>query len=380
MTDLVLIRNAEVWAPTPLGRRDVLLGAGRVLAMAPQLSPGLATTIIDAAGALLCPGLVDSLVHLSGGGGEGGFATRTLPLASAEEPLRAGVTTMIGALGTDDTTRNHADLLACARSLRIQGVNTYILTGSYQVPPVTLTGSVRQDLIVVPDIIGVGEIAIADHRGSQPTARELARIGADARVGAMLAGKRGTVLIHVGDAADGLHLLHDVSDTSALPVSQWHPTHINRSHALLEHAPAWLARGGSLDLTTSTTPALLASGDLPAASVLAQLLGDGASPAQITMSSDGQASLPLFDDAGGLLDIQAAPIASLFDAMRHAVLQHGVDFEAALTTVTRTPATVWGLGRKGEVRVDADADLLLLEPDSLAVRSTFARGRVHHWV
>ena len=379
MTELVLIRNAQVWSPAPLGRRDVLLGAGRVLAMEPQLAPGMATTTIEADGALLCPGLIDSLVHLSGGGGEGGFATRTLPLATAEEPLRSGVTTVIGALGTDDTTRTHVDLLACARALRLQGLNTYILTGSYQTPPVTLTGNVRQDLIVVPDIIGVGEIAIADHRGSQPTVTELARIGADARVGAMLAGKRGTVLIHVGDASDGLELLHAVSDASAVPVGQWHPTHINRSRALLEQAPAWLARGGSVDLTTSTTPALLAAGDLPAASVLAELLADGVSAAQITLSSDGQASLPLFDAAGTLVDIQPAPIASLFEAMREAVLRHQVGLDVALTTVTQTPAAVWGLKRKGEIRVGADADLLLLDPDSLEVRSTFARGHAHHW-
>ena len=55
---------------------------------------------------------------------------------------------------------------------------------------------------------------------------------------------------------------------------------------------------------------------------------------------------------------------------------HGVAFEQALATVTRSPAAVWGLARKGELRVGADADLVLLDPDTLALRATVAGG---HW-
>ena len=203
---MILLQGAEVFAPDPIGVHDVLLGGGRVLAVATRIDCGvLDVERIDARGLILCPGLVDSLVHLSGGGGEGGFATRTAPLA-ARDALRAGVTTLIGALGTDDVTRTHADLLACARALAVHGLCAYALTGSYRMPARTLTGSVRDDLVLVPDIIGVGEIAIADHRGSHPSIDELARLAADARVGGMLAGKCGTVLVHVGDGDDALAL------------------------------------------------------------------------------------------------------------------------------------------------------------------------------
>lgn len=371
----LLIRNAQVHAPTPLGRMDVLLGAGRILAMQADLRFDLPHETIDADGALACPGFVDSLVHLSGGGGEGGFATRT-PALSAGDALAAGVTTLIGALGTDDVTRSHADLLACARALSAHGLSAYALTGSYRVPVATLTGSVRDDLVLVPDILGVGEIAIADHRGSQPSAGELARIGADARVGGMLAGKRGTVLVHVGDADEGLALLHEVSDHFPLPPSQWHPTHVNRNRQLLRKAPAWVARGGSVDLTAGTTPALVEAGDVPAAAALAELLDAGVPAARITISSDGQASLPHFAADGTLLELGIAPVRSLHDALVAAVHAHGVAFEQALATVTRSPAAVWGLPRKGELRVGADADLVLLDPDTLALRATVAGG---HW-
>lgn len=375
---MVLVRNADVYAPRALGRRDLLLGGGRVLAMAERISPGAgcAFDTLDAEGCLACPGYVDSLVHLSGGGGEGGFHTRT-PALEARSALHAGVTTLIGALGTDDVTRSHADLLATARALAIHGLSAFVLTGSYRVPVRSLTGSVRDDLVLVPDIIGVGEIAIADHRGSHPQVDELARIGADARVGGMLAGKAGTVLIHVGDAEAGLDVLHAVSDRHPIPPAQWHPTHLNRHRGLLQQAPAWVARGGSVDLTTSTTEALVAAGDVPAAQALAELLQWGVPAEHISMSSDGQASLPHFDAQGRLLDLQVAPMHSLHDAVVDAVHLHRLPLSVVLATVTQTPAAVWGLQHKGQLAVGADADLLLLDRDTLAVRATVAGGRVH---
>lgn len=377
---LLLITNAQVFAPEPLGRRDLLLGGGKLLAIGERLSLGAGYDFdtLDAQGRIVCPGYVDSLVHISGGGGEGGFATRT-PALQAETALRAGVTTLIGALGTDDVTRSHADLLAAARGLAVHGLSAYALTGSYRVPVRTLTGSVRDDLVLVPDLIGVGEVAIADHRGSHPQADELARIGADARVGGLLSGKRGTVLIHVGDADDGLALLHAVSDRHPIPPAQWHPTHINRHRGLLQQAAAWTARGGSVDLTTSTTEALIAAGDLPASLALAELLATGVPIERISLSSDGQASLPHFDAQGRLLDLQVAPMHSLHAAVVEAVRMHGVDFSTALASVTASPAAIWGLPDKGRLRVGADADLLLLEPDSLAIAATVARGHVHRF-
>lgn len=372
---LTVLRNADVHAPEPLGHQDLLLGGGLVLAMAPRLDVPAHTPEIDAEGAIVCPGFVDSLVHLSGGGGEGGFGTRTPALADARDAFRAGITTAIGALGTDDVTRSLADLLACGRALAQQGLTAPILTGSYRVPVHTLTGSIRSDLVLIPDMIGVGEVAIADHRGSHPSPEELARIGADARVGGMLAGKAGRVLIHVGDAEEGLAVLREATRLHPLPASQWHPTHLNRHAGLLAQAAAWVGLGGSVDLTASTTPELVAAGDIPAASALAHLLAQGVPAARITMSSDGHASLPDFDADGTLRGLAVAPLGSLLEAVREAVNALGLPLATVLETVTRAPARIWGLADKGEVRVGAAADLLLLAPGSLALRATFAGGR-----
>ena len=375
---LRLIRNAEIFAPEPLGRGDVLIAHGRIVAVGRDLAPsgcGVDIDIIDADGDVLIPGLVDSLVHIGGGGGEGGFATRMPPLAAADA-LAAGVTTMIGALGTDDVTRSHADLLACARALSGSGLSAYALTGSYRVPPVTLTGSVRGDLALIPDIIGVGEIAIADHRGSQPNAAELARIASDARVGGMLAGKAGTVLIHCGDAPEGLALLREASARWPVPIAQWHPTHVNRNAVLFADGLAFVREGGSIDFTTSSTPDFLAAGEIPAAQALAEALEGGVAIERITLSSDGQASLPHFDALGRLVSLEVAPISSLLACVREAVRAHGLPMGTALAAATASPAAIWGLARKGRIVAGGDADLVLLDRESLALESTLARGRL----
>ena len=378
MPELLWIRDAELMTPAPAGRGDVLVANGRILAMGKGLDPrgcGVPVRIVDAAGHWLCPGLVDGLVHFGGGGGEGGFATRMPPLA-ASTALAAGVTTMIGALGTDDVTRSHADLLACARALAASGLSAYTLTGSYQVPPVTLTGSVRGDLAFIPEMIGLGEIAIADHRGSQPSAAELARLASDARVGGMLAGKSGTVLVHCGEAPEGLALLREASSRWPVPIKQWHPTHVNRNARLLADGFAFVREGGSIDFTTSSTPDFVAAGEIPAALALADALAAGLPIERLTMSSDGQASLPHFDAQGRLVSLEVAPISSLLSSVREAVELHRLPLATALAAATSSPAAVWGLAHKGRIAPGLDADLILLDRDTLALRWTMAGGRL----
>ena len=373
-----LIRNAQVFAPAPLGVCDVLLAGDKIAAIGTDLHPSknLSCQEINGNGLLLTPGFVDSLVHISGGGGEGGFASRTHAL-KAEQAIAAGVTTLIGALGTDDITRSLQDLLACARALCESGLSAYALTGSYRVPIRTLTGSVRDDIVLIPDIIGVGEVAVADHRSSRPSVDELARLAADAHVGGMLSGKRGTVLIHMGDDDEGLALLDAACAQHRINIQQWLPTHINRQRRLLSQGIAWGLRGGNIDLTTSTTPDFIVAGEVPAALALKELLVAGVAVERISMSSDGQASLPLFDTHGQLISMGIASLSSLSEGLREAVQQHGIALEIALTTITKTPANNWGLKQKGRIEIGADADLLLLDADTLSPLITIARGRVY---
>ncbi len=379
---MILIEAGEVYAPEPLGQQTILVGGQQILAMVPpaELQPGgLPVTRIPAEGKLVIPGLVDALVHFTGGGGEGGFATRTpeMPLSSA---ILGGTTTMVGALGTDAITRSLADLLAKARGLEEEGISCYCYTGAYQVPVKTLLDGIQEDLILIDKFVGVGEVAISDHRSSQPTTQELARIGAQARVGGMLSGKAGIVLVHVGDEPGMLTPLHDVANLTDVPLSQYYPTHVNRHAALLEAAIPYTQAGGTVDLTTSTTPELLAMGEVAAPAALKQLLDRGVDPASITFSSDGNASLPCFDASGSLVGLTIGAPQSLFAAVRDAVLVHGVGITPAVSAATRNPASVLKLSGKGRVSVGADADLLIVDPKTWQIETVIARGTLlmHH--
>src|SRR5512137_381281 len=153
---LTLIRNGEVFGPEPLGKRDVLIGGGAIEAVAEPgtlRTDGLPVEVLDAAGALVLPGLIDPHVHILGGGGEGGPATRA-PEIRIEDIVSAGVTSLIGCLGTDGITRHMTSLLAKARALEVEGITAYVFSGSYEVPVNTLTGSVRSDLILIEKVLG----------------------------------------------------------------------------------------------------------------------------------------------------------------------------------------------------------------------------------
>lgn len=373
---MILIQQADVYSPTPLGRMDVLLAGSEVVAMAPTLDVRLPLLqVIDGRDKLLVPGFVDSLVHFIGGGGEGGFASRTPEMQLTDATL-GGVTTAVGALGTDSTTRTLTNLLAKAHGLESEGISTYCHTGSYQVPCKTITGQITDDILLIDKVIGVGEIAISDHRSSQPTLDELRKVAAQARVGGMLAGKGGTVSVHVGSGESLLQPLYDAVAGTELQLKQFYPTHINRNMPLFLAGLQFARDGGVIDFTTSTTEYDLAHGEVAAAKALALALSEGISPMQLTMSSDGNASLPIFSPSGDMLGLEVGEVKTLHRSFVQAVREFEVPLQAALTAITASPAAVLGLHRKGQVAVGLDADLVLLESASLAVDTVIAKGKV----
>ena len=371
---ITLIKNVDVYTPTALGKQDILLAGDRIARIAPEITlQGSDVTVIDGSGLIATPGFVDSLVHIIGGGGEGGFRTRTPELGFAETAL-AGVTTLVGVLGTDAVTRTLTNLLAKASALTEEGLSCYCHTGSYQIPVKTLFGSVQEDLILIDKFIGVGEVAIADHRSSQPTLNELKKLAAEARVGGMLAGKGGVVSVHVGDSSEGLSLIEMLVAESDIPITQFLPTHINRNRRLFITALDYARHGGYIDFTTSTTPELLAQGEVKCSRGLKEALDAGVSVSRITFSSDANASLPRFDAEGNFVGLGIGRIGSLLAEVRDAVLHEGVALGDALQVITRNPAQALRLTQKGELAPGKDADLVLLNP-RLGVHSVWARGR-----
>lgn len=367
---LQLLRGAELHAPEALGRRDVLLADGKVAAIAESLPAVPFAEEHDLRGLRLIPGLMDAHVHLVGGGGEAGPSTRVPPVGLTQLS-RAGITTVVGVLGTDGTTRTVADLVARTLGLRHEGLSAYCYTGSYELPVPTLTGSVRRDLVFVDPIIGVGELALSDHRSSQPTLDELLRVAADVHVGGMMSGKAGILHLHMGDGLRGFDLIRRALDHSELPPRVFHPTHINRNRRLFAEAGELAARGCSVDVT-AFPPEDDPGDSLYAAEAIERWLAAGLPAERLTCSSDGAGCMPVFDAHGHICAMDVGRPATLSDTLRE-LLARGHALATVLPIFTTHVADLLRLPHKGRIAVGADADLVALDPEG-RIDAVLARG------
>jgi len=370
-----LIRDGEVFAPEPLGRKDVLIAGGAVAAVAEPgrvRVEGLEVEVVDASGKRVLPGLVDPHVHILGGGGEGGPAPRA-PEIRVEDIVASGVTTVIGCLGTDGVTRHMTSLLAKARALEIEGVSTFIYSGSYEVPVRTLTGSVRSDLVLIDKVIGAGEIAVSDHRSSQPAFDEIARLAAECRVGGLLGGKAGVLHLHLGDGKRRLDFLFRLVRETEIPATQVVPTHINRNPQLFEQGLEWVAAGGSVDMTVGPEPAA-DDPEVRPEDVIARFKEKGLPLTRLMASSDSNGSLPVFDQAGRLVRLDIAQEKDLFRKFADILRRELLPVETAVRVFSTNAADFYKLGKKGRVEPGRDADLIVLDK-GLGLSEVFARGR-----
>ena len=372
---ITLIRGGEVFAPEPLGRKDVLLAGGAIEAVAEpgrlRVDGGEAEAV-DAAGKKVVPGLIDPHVHILGGGGEGGPATRA-PEIRVEDIVGCGVTTVIGCLGTDSVTRHMTSLLAKARALEIEGVSTFLFSGSYDIPVRTLTGSVRSDLVLIDKVIGAGEIAISDHRSSQPTFEEIARLAADCRVGGMLGGKAGVLHLHLGDGPRRLELLFRLAGETEIPPTQVIPTHVNRNPELFEESVRWALAGGYIDLTVGPEPEP-GNAELSVEKAIALCLERRVPLERLTVSSDSNGSLPVFDRFGRLVGLTIATQQDLLRTFQSLLRRQTIRVEDAARLFSANAAAFYKLPAKGEIRPGNDADLAVFD-GGWELRDVFARGR-----
>ena len=363
-----LIKNAEVYAPQYLGKQSVLLIDNKIAQIGEVneniVDVGLEVEVIDGTGSVVMPGIIDPHVHLIGGGGEGGFATRT-PEIQISDIVRSGITTVVGCLGTDGTTRHMTSLLAKARGLEIEGISTYIYTGNYHVPTPTITSCVKDDIINIDKVIGAGEIALSDSRGAQPSVHELAKLVAEARIGGLLSGKAGVTHFHIGPGKQRLQFLHQIMEDYEIPASKIYCTHITRSKELVDDAIALASKGSFVDMTASGSTSKW----------LAYYKEQGGDMNQLTFSSDGNGSLPKFDENGKLTGIGVASTYTLYEQFVASVRDFGISLEEAIPVVTSNTATALELKHKGRLEKGHDADILILNKEDLAIKHVFAKGK-----
>lgn len=373
---ITLITGGNVFSPEPLKERDLLILGDKIgcVCKTGQINiEGLDIDVFDASGKIIAPGLIDSHAHILGGGGEGGPTTRA-PEIRLEDIIRSGVTSLIGCLGTDGTTRHMESLLAKARALEKEGITTFIFAGSYEIPVLTITGSVRSDLILIDKVIGAGEIAISDHRSSQPTFAEFSRLAAECRVGGMLGGKAGILHCHLGDGLRKLEMFFRLVKETEIPISQVIPTHVNRNPDLLSEAVEFVRWGGYVDLTAESDPEPH-EGIVISITEAVQLFQEKKIPlTHITVSSDSNGSLPVFDRAGNLTGLTIASQKSLLNNFQHLARKDIMKLDEALRLFSTNASEFYKLPFKGRIETGKDADLILFDED-YNLTDVFAKGK-----
>lgn len=371
-----LLKNASIYAPEPLGKKDILIVDETICRVADKIEgyeglPEVET--FDLEGKIVTPGYIDLHVHITGGGGEQGPASR-VPESSLSVFFKNGITTAVGLLGTDGITRSLENLVAKARALTEEGMTVYTLTSAYGYPPTTITGSVEKDIVMIPPMIGA-KVAVSDHRSSNPTGDDLITLATAARRAGLLSGTPGLVIMHIGSGKGKLDPIFYVLDHSDVSPKNLLPTHMLRTPELMADGVRLVKRGGYIDCTAGSTPdELIQNGKL-----LVELLQtEGVSADHITMSSDAFGSQPRFDENGECIGLTYASPKYLHQTIQYLVA-HGIPLEEALKLLTTTPAYLLAKkGVKGCVSEGADADLLVLD-DSLNIFGLFSRGKEALW-
>lgn len=363
-----IIKNAMVFAPADNGKKDVFIVGEKIIAIEDRIdwqAPGCEE--IDASGKILTPGLIDQHIHITGAGGKQGYHSMT-PDVSVEELIACGTTTVMGMLGTDGVARSLNGLYAKVKALELEGITAYMLTSYFGLPPLTFTGSVLEDMILIDKVIGC-KVAISDPRSSFPTENELLKLLREVHVGGLTSGKGGILHVHLGGLDSGMGILTDLVKKYDSPIGHISPTHVGRRKPLFEQAIEFAKLGGMIDISTGGTKY-----DDPNKQVL-YALGQGVSIDNITLSSDGNAGLAKKGSDGKVDGFYKAPLHLNLENVRKLILDGGMPAEDAFKLITSNPAKNLSLKNKGNVFVGGDADLCLFDPD-FTLTDVMARGQM----
>ena len=373
-----IVRDVDVYAPDHLGRRDILIAGDKVARIASKIDVPVSLGDVDEfslSGRKVVPGYIDYHNHFLGGGGGTGFASRVPPMHLTQF-TRAGITTVVGCLGMDGTTRNMPALLGLAHSLDLEGLTTYIYSGAtFEHPAVTLTGRVRTDMIYVDKIIGVGEVSLSENGPSLatygPGTAYIAQVASEAMMAGRLTGKCGVVVLQVPTVRQGLKPLFEILERTGIPARQFVPAHANSNEEYLQQVIRFAELGGTIDLTSTYSPEAAHPRSIKSSKAVTRILESGIPIDQITMTTDGNGAYPLLQEGRS----HYLSVSTLHQEVRDMVIDEALDLSDALKVVTANPARILHLEKKkGCVAEGADADFLVLD-DDLNIDYVFAKGR-----
>jgi beta-aspartyl-dipeptidase (metallo-type) len=344
---LKLLRNCLVYAPQKLGKKDILVAGEKIVQISDSIQlSGLTFEEFDFDGKILTPGFIDQHVHITGGGGQTGYAS-LVPEVQMKE-----LTT----------------LFAKCKALDMDGITAFMLTSYYGLPEKTLMSSVADDLIFIDKVIGC-KLAISDDRCSFPSETEILRLINQVRLGGFTSAKTGILHIHLGALESGLTVLLDIARKYPTLVQHLSPTHVIRTKPLFEQSIQFALLGGMIDISTGGTQF-----DEPFKCVLTAL-ELGVPVDSMTFSSDGRGGVRRVDLVTGEVTYKPAPLHRNFSETVKLVKEGGLPLEKALCLITSSPAKNLKLRDKGLVREGFDADFCLLDSD-LRLTEVFARGQM----
>lgn len=363
-----IIKNANIYAPHYIGYKDILIGAGKILMIDDKIDLNIPNIkIIDAQGKIVLPGFIDQHIHVTGAGGQTGYASMTPPIELGEL-IECGTTTVMGVLGTDGTTKSLQNLYAKIQGLEQEGISAYMLTSYFAYPPITITGDIRQDIMFVDKVIGC-KIAISDERSSAPDAKELLRLLGDIQVAGLLSQKKGILHVHLGGKSSGMASLLELVEEYQAPVRRISPTHVGRTRPLFDEAIRFAKLGGMIDISTGGTKF-----DEPYKQVLLAL-EQGVSMDNMTLSSDGNAGVMIKDGEGNIIGYRKAPIDLNFKQVVKLIKEGGINPAEAFKLITSSPARNLSLPHKGTIAVGNDADFCFLDKDYV-LHDVIAKGEL----
>ena len=259
--------------------------------------------------------------------------------------------------------------LAKAKALKEEGTSVYAHTGSYEYPTITLTGSVKKDIVFIEEIIGA-KTAISDHRSSSMTNTQLAQLASDVRVAGMMSGKAGILVIHMGNGEKGLNPVFEVLKETEIPIKTMRPTHVNRRRELLEQGFEYAKMGGIIDLTCGIYD------ELSPKNVVKEAENKGVLSENITISSDGYGSWSKYDENGNLIKIGVSSVSSLYKEFKAMVNESEIAIDRALSYFTSNVAKALEIyPKKGCIAEGSDADMIIFNND-FCIDHVIANGRV----
>lgn len=362
-----ILKHAEVISPERLGMKDILITGDKIAMIDDHIDLcGVDAEVTDLEGMTVVPGFIDRHVHLTGGGGQQGFASLA-PEVTVSELVSLGDTTVVGMLGTDGFVKTLPDLYAKVQAINEEGLSAFMLTNYYGLPERTLTGSVAEDMIYIKPVIGC-KIAISDERSSFPDEKELLRLINGVKLGGFTSGKGGFLHIHVGSLDTGIELLLSIVDRYPGLIRYISPTHMIRTAALFGQSLEFALAGGTVDYSTGGTkfrdPHLC----------VMEALGRGVDIESMTFSSDGHGGVRRVDPVDGTVTYKPAPMDTNFKEVKALVTDCGLGIDKAIRLITSNPARHMNLRHKGHVAPGYDADLCVLD-SGLGLVDVMARGR-----